>query len=247
MTDSPAPQARLFGVGTGPGDPDLLTVKAARLIETADVIAYFAKRGHDSHARRAVAARIPAAAIDLPLLYPVTTELDRKSAAYTAAIGGFFDDAAAAVAGHLDAGRRVVVLSEGDPLFYGSYMHIHHRLAGRYPTEVVAGVTAMSGCWSAAGVPICQGDDIVTVLPATLEAAELTRRLVDSEAAIIMKLGRHLPKVRQAIHDAGRLADATYVARGTMADSEIIPLAEIGATTAPYFALVLVAGWRDRP
>ena len=96
-------------------------------------------------------------------------------------------------------------------------------------------------------MPICQGDDIVTVLPATLEAAELIRRLADSEAAVIMKLGRHLPKVRQAIHDAGRLADATYVARGTMADSEIIPLAEIGATTAPYFALVLVAGWRDRP
>ena len=240
---------RLIGVGTGPGDPELLTIKAVRAIESADVIAYFAKEGrggNGSHARATACAHFRAGAEELALGYPVTTEAHRHDEAYRAAITGFYDDSARAVAAHLDAGRTVAVLSEGDPLFYGSYMHLHVRLATRYPTEVIAGVTGMSGCWSQAGVPITQGDDVLSVLPGTLSEEQLTRRLQEADAAVIMKVGRNLPKIRRALQAAGKLGQALYVERGTMEGGHCVPLEGRVETPAPYFAIVLVPGWEAR-
>jgi precorrin-2/cobalt-factor-2 C20-methyltransferase len=237
---------KLIGVGTGPGDPELLTLKAVRAIETADVVAYFAKQGNASNARRIVASLITGQ-IEEQLGYPVTTEIDRRHADYKSATNGFYDEAAGRIAAHLDAGRSVAVLSEGDPLFYGSYMHIHVRLAPRYPTEVVPGITAMSGCWSAAGLPLVQGDDILSVLPGTLDEADLVARLDNTDGAVIMKVGRNLPKIRRAIEAAGRLDSAIYVERGTMAEGLSMPLADKTDGVAPYFALILVPGWSTRP
>ena len=157
--------------------------------------------------RTIVEAHLRPDMIELPLLYPVTTEIDKDHDDYKSAIGDFYEQSAAAVAAHLAAGRTVAVLSEGDPLFYGSYMHLHVRLAHRFPTEVIPGVTAMSGCWSAAGMPIVQGDDVLSVLPGTLAEDELTRRLADTDAAVIMKVGRNLPKIRRAL--AGGRASST--------------------------------------
>ena len=234
---------RLIGVGVGPGDPELVTLKALRVLEDADVVAHFAKAGHPSHARAIVAAHLRAGTEELPLCYPVTTEIPKHDPAYRDTIRAFYDAAAAAIAKHLDAGRTVAVLSEGDPLFYGSYMHLHVRLGPRYPVEIVAGVTGMSGCWSAAGAPIAQGDDVFTVLPATLAQHDLERRLADCDAAVVMKLGRHLLKVRRALEKTGRLARAIYVERGTMANAAMMRLAEKKDDDAPYFAVVLVPGW----
>jgi len=238
---------KLIGVGVGPGDPELMTLKAARALASADVVAHFAKAGNASHSRTIAAAYIREGVIELPLLYPVTTKLPKCSNGYRNAIGDFYDDAAAKVAAHLDAGCVVAVICEGDPLFYGSYMHLHARLAARFSTEIVAGVTGMSGCWSAAGMPIAQGDDIFTVLPATLPESELARRLADADAAVVMKVGRHLPKLRRALQCSGRLDRAIYVERGTTADSVMIPLAAKRDDEAPYFAVVLVPGWEGRP
>jgi len=238
---------KLIGVGVGPGDPDLMTLKAARILGAADVVAFFAKTGHSSHARTIAAPHLRAGIVELPLHYPLTTELPSCSDAYRDALEAFYDDAATTIEGHLKAGRAVVVLSEGDPLFYGSYMHLHARLAGRYEAEIVAGVSGMSGCWSAAGLPIAQGDDVFTVLPATLPEAELARRLADADAAVVMKVGRHLPKLRRALACSGRLDRAIYVERGTMADARMLPLAAKPDDEAPYFAVVLVPGWEHRP
>ena len=166
-------KGRLVGVGTGPGDPELLTLKAARALAEADVVAHFAKRGNNSNARAIVEAQFRPGMTELPLLYPVTTEIDKDHDDYRSQITAFYEESAEKVAGHLEAGRMVAVLSEGDPLFYGSYMHLHVRLAPRYPTEVIPGVTAMSGCWSATGLPIVQGDDVLTVLPGTMSEFEL--------------------------------------------------------------------------
>jgi precorrin-2/cobalt-factor-2 C20-methyltransferase len=240
-------KGRLIGVGTGPGDPELMTLKAVRVLAQADVVAHFAKRGNASNARRTAERYFRPTAIELPLLYPVTAEIEKDHAEYRSAIEGFYAEAARAVAAHLEAGRTVAVLSEGDPLFYGSYMHLHVRLAGRYPTEVVPGVTAMSGCWSSAGLPIVQGDDILTVLPGTLGEAELVRRLRDTEAAVIMKVGRNLPKIRRALASSGRLDRAFYVERGTMEGARAMKLADKADDLAPYFAVVLVPGWENRP
>jgi precorrin-2/cobalt-factor-2 C20-methyltransferase len=236
----------LIGVGTGPGDPELLTIKAVRAIERADVVAYFSKQGNQSNAR-AIVADLLAGKAEEPLGYPVTTEIDRHHPDYKAQTEGFYAEASARVAAHLEAGRTVAVLSEGDPLFYGSYMHLHVRLAHLYSTEVVAGITAMSGCWSAAGLPLVQGDDILTVLPGTLDEVALRNRLSATDGAVIMKLGRNLPKVRRALEAAGRLDNAVYVERGTMANGHAIRLADKPDDAAPYFALVLVPGWITRP
>jgi precorrin-2/cobalt-factor-2 C20-methyltransferase len=241
------PTGRLIGVGTGPGDPELLTLKAVRALGEADVIAHFAKRGNNGNARAIIGAHLKPGIIELPLLYPVTTEIDKNHDDYRSAITGFYEESAQAVAEHLTAGRTVVVLSEGDPLFYGSYMHLHVRLSGKFPTEVIPGVTAMSGCWSQTGVPIVQGDDVLSVLPGTMAEFELTRRLSDTDAAVIMKVGRNLPKIRRALEAAGKLEQAIYVERGTMANTASTPLAEKADDAAPYFSIVLVPGWAGKP
>ena len=239
--------ARLIGVGVGPGDPELLTLKAMRALGEADVIAHFAKVGNPSHSRAIVAHHLRAGVVELPLCYPITTELPACSDGYRDAIRAFYDAAAAAIAAQLEAGRVVAVICEGDPLFYGSYMHVHARLAARFPTEIVAGITGMSGCWSAAGMPIAQGDDVFTVMPATLPEGELVRRLAEADAAVVMKVGRHLPKLRRALASCGRLPRAIYVERGTMAEEKMIPLSAKLDDEAPYFAVVLVPGWEERP
>ena len=238
---------KLIGVGVGPGDPELVTLKAARTLSEAEVAAFFAKRGEAGHARRIAAPYLRAGVAELPLIFPVTTEIPKCSAGYRDALGAFYDDAADRIARELEAGRNVVVLCEGDPLFYGSYMHVHARLAPRFSAEIVAGVTGMSGCWSAAAAPMAQGDDVFTVLPATLPEAELARRLSDADAAVVMKIGRHLPKLRRALQCSGRLHRALYVERGTMADAKMVPLAAKRDDEAPYFAIVLVPGWERRP
>ncbi len=235
--------ARLIGVGTGPGDPELLTLKAVRAIAEADVIACFAKAGRQSNARRIVAAHIAPRHIEERLDYPVTTEIVRSEPGYDTAIQGFFDDAAGRIAAHLSAGRTVAVLSEGDPMFYGSYMHLHVRLAPHFAAEIIPGVTAMSGCWSLAGVPIVQGDDVLSVLPGTLDEDALAARAGASEALVVMKIGRNLAKIRRALARAGRLDRAIYVERGTMEEGFAVALRDKPDDVAPYFSIVLVPGW----
>ncbi|MEW9617417.1 precorrin-2 C(20)-methyltransferase [Shinella sp. S4-D37] len=237
---------RLYGVGTGPGDPELLTLKAVRAIGEADVLAYFAKAGRAGNGRAIVEGLLKPGMAELPLYYPVTTEIDKEHDDYKRQITAFYDASAEAVAAHLAAGRTVAILSEGDPMFYGSYMHLHVRLADRFPTEVVPGITAMSGCWSLSGLPIVQGDDVLSVLPGTMGEEALSRRLIDTEAAVIMKVGRNLPKIRRALEKAGRLGEAIYVERGTMPASRSMRLSEKLDDSAPYFSLVLVPGWSDR-
>jgi precorrin-2/cobalt-factor-2 C20-methyltransferase len=238
---------RLIGVGVGPGDPELVTLKALRALGEADVIAHFAKAGRASHSRTIVARHLRQDVVEMPLLYPVTTELPKSSQAYCDAMRNFHDAAAARVAAQLDAGRVVAVICEGDPMFYGSYMHLHVRLSSRYPTQIVAGVSGMAGCWSAVGAPIAQGDDVFTVLPATLSESDLEHRLSDCDAAVVMKLGRHLPKIRRALDRAGCLHRAIYVERGTMENAVMMPLADKVDDEAPYFAVILVPGWEQRP
>lgn len=238
---------KLYGVGTGPGDPELLTLKAVRTIQSADVVAFFAKRGNASNARAIAAEYFVPGQVEEALDYPVTTEIHRHDGEYKSQIADFYDEAATRLAAHLDAGRSVAVLSEGDPLLYGSYMHLHVRLAPHYDSEVIAGITAMSGSWSHAGLPLVQGDDVLTVLPGTLDLPVLVRRLSDSEGAVIMKLGRNLPKVRTALAEAGKLDHAVYVERGTMTNGFSMKLTDKEDDSAPYFSLILVPGWSTRP
>ena len=246
MTAAP-PIGRLYGIGLGPGDPELLTVKAVRLLQAAPVVAFFAKAGRRGNARGIAEQWITASSEELPLYYPVTTELPFAEPAYIAALGGFYEQAAESIAVHLLGGRDVALLCEGDPFFYGSFMHLYIRLKDRFAVTVVPGVTGMSGCWTTAGAPITWGDDVLTVLPGTLPAAALTKRLRDSDAAVVMKLGSNFAKVCDAIRDAGLMERAIYVERGTMASEIVMPLKDHAGIEAPYFAMVLVPGNGRRP
>ncbi|RMD48845.1 MAG: precorrin-2 C(20)-methyltransferase [Alphaproteobacteria bacterium] len=230
---------RLWGVGLGPGDPELLTLKAHRVIRAADVVAYPALPHGDSLARRIAAAAdaIAPGSRELPITVPMTRERAPAQAAY--------DRAAEAIAAELAAGRRVVVLCEGDPFLYGSFMYLHARLAGRFAVEVIPGVTSVSAAAARAGRPLVARNEVLTLLPATLGDAALAARLAGAEAAAILKLGRHLPRLRALLERLGLAARTLYVERVSMAGAErILPLAE-APEAAPYFSLLLVSKGAD--
>ncbi|GGL18553.1 precorrin-2 C(20)-methyltransferase [Mangrovihabitans endophyticus] len=231
---------RLYGVGLGPGDPELVTVKAARLIGAADVIAYHAARHGRSNARAIAEPYLRAGQIEEPLIYPVTTEPTDHPDGYQGAIDEFYTASAARLAAHLDAGRDVVVLAEGDPFFYGSYMHMHKRLADRYPATVVPGVTSVSAAAAVLGRPLMERDEVLTVLPGTLTADDLAARLAATDSAAVMKLGRTFAPVREALDRAGRLDDAWYVERATTDRERTGRLADIDPDSVPYFSLALL-------
>lgn len=236
----------LYGVGLGPGDPELMTVKAARILARAPVVAWFAKRGRRGNARVILDAVLSEGAEEVPLHYPVTTEIPFTAPAYATVLGKFYTEAAEALALRLSAGRDVALVCEGDPLFYGSFMHLYVRLRERFPSEIVPAVTGMAGCWSAAGVPMAWGDDVMTIVPGTLAEDDLVRRFTDADAIVVMKLGRNLDKVRRALDRAGLLDRALYVERGTMPGERIERLAAFEGP-APYFSVVLVPGEGRRP
>lgn len=233
---------RLYGVGVGPGDPELMTLKAARLIGAADVVAFHAGRGKQSNARRIAADLIPSSAIEEVLEYPVTTGVADHPGGYAGAIANFYERSAQRLADHLAAGRNVVLLAEGDPLFYGSFMYMHDRLSARFHTEIVPGVPAFAAATAAAATPLVRQTDVLTVLPGTLPEPELARRLADTDGAIIMKLGRNFPAVRRALESAGRLEGAVYVERASTDAEAHHPVREVEPDTVPYFSLIVVPG-----
>lgn len=237
-------QGKVICIGLGPGDPDLMSVRAHRLLAGAKVVAYFRKAGRPGQARRMVEGLIPAGAEEWPMEYPVTTEIPFDDPAYNAALAPFYDRWAAQLAGGAAMGD-VVVLCEGDPFFYGSFMHLHSRLP-REMVEVVPGIPGMAGCWTATGRPITWGDDVLTVLPATLPQAELARRIADTDALVVMKIGRNLARLKAALAEAGRLSDAWLVEHGTMPAERVRRLEEV-EDAVPYFSIALVHGRGRRP
>ncbi|PRZ41728.1 precorrin-2 C20-methyltransferase/precorrin-3B C17-methyltransferase [Antricoccus suffuscus] len=233
---------RLYGIGVGPGDPELVTLKAARLIGAADVIAYHSGPMRKSIARDIVSSLVPDGALEELLAYPVTTGSSPHPGGYYGAINDFYDESADRLAVHLEAGRTVVVLAEGDPLFYGSFMYLHDRLSPRFECEVIPGVTSVSASTAAAAVPLVRHEDVLTVLPGTLPKPELARRLADTEGAVIMKLGRTFPAVVEALRESGRLGDAVYVERASKSQQRVLPVTEVDSASVPYFSMIVVPG-----
>ncbi|MCB2135270.1 MAG: precorrin-2 C(20)-methyltransferase [Rhodobacteraceae bacterium] len=236
---------KVICVGLGPGDPDLMSVRADRLVRGARHVAYFRKARRPGKAREIVQGILATGVTEHPMEYPVTTEIPFSDPEYNRLLAAFYDDWAARLA-DIAASDDIVVLCEGDPFFYGSFMHLHWRLRGRATVEVVPGITGMSGAWTATGQPITWGDDVLTVLMATLGEDELAARARDADALVIMKIGRNLPKLRRALDAAGRLDAAWLVEYATMAGQTVQRLIDAGDET-PYFAIVIVHGQGRRP
>ncbi len=243
-----APTAgRLYGVGVGPGDPELITIKAQRIVRSCPVVVHFAARGRRGNAWSIVEALVAPDQRVLRMDYPVTTEAVTK-AEYERVIDDFYDVASETIAEQLTHGHDVAVLCEGDPLFYGSYMYVHHRLATRFDSTVVPGVTSFSAASAAAGVPLVSLNEVLTVLPGVMPVDDLKAALVDVDAAVIIKVGRHLGDIRSAVDAAGLGEDAIYVERASWPDQRVLLLSEAADVRAPYFSLVLIPGrgLRDR-
>lgn len=237
----------VYGLGLGPGAADLMSVRADRLLRGASHVAYFRKAGRNGQARAIVEGLIPVGATEHPMEYPVTTEIPFSDPRYNEVLAAFYAESCTRLRMLAEAGEDVVVLCEGDPFFYGSFMHLYTRLTGVVPVEVVPGITGMSAAWTATGAPITWGDDILTVLPGTLPEDALVRGIAGADAVVVMKMGRHLPKLRRALARAGRAGQAWLVECAAMPGQKVTRLEDYPGETAPYFSIALVHGQGRRP
>lgn len=237
----------LYGVGLGPGDPDLMSVRADRLVRGAKHVAFFRKAGRKGQARQIVEGMIDAQAVEFPMEYPVTTEIPFDDPRYNEALSKFYAACTEHLFELLTSGEDVVVLCEGDPFFYGSFMHLFTRLKDRVKVEVVPAITGMSGAWTATGVPITWGDDVLTVLAGTLSEFDLTKRMAETDALVVMKIGRNIDKIRSALKAAGKYDDAWLVEYATMPKQTVSKLADVKDGITPYFAIIVVHGQGRRP
>jgi precorrin-2/cobalt-factor-2 C20-methyltransferase len=237
----------IHGVGLGPGDPDLMSVRAHRLLTNARHVAFFRKAGRQGQARKIIEGLLRPDVIEFAMEYPVTTEIPLSDPEYNNQLSSFYSDCAAHLRALAEAGEDVVVLSEGDPFYYGSFMHMYSRLRDHVPVQVVPAITGMSAAWTATGEPITWGDDILTVLMGTLSAEELTEQMKKTDALVVMKIGRNIDKIRTALKDAGKYDDAWLVEYASMPEQTVQKLSASQDRAVPYFSIVIVHGQGRRP
>jgi precorrin-2/cobalt-factor-2 C20-methyltransferase len=223
---------KLYGIGVGPGDPELMTLKAVRILAEVPVIAYPAPNSGESSARAIAQKFIPAERIEIAVRVPMRVGPVPLEA---------YQRAAKEIATHLDAGRDVAVLCEGDPFFYGSFMYLHDALADRFATTIVPGVSSLTACAAASGRPLVRRDDVLTIVPATLDDTAIEERLSQSHSAAIMKVGRHLTRLKALLEKLDLLKTAIYVSHATRGNERVVPLADLADSEAPYFSMILIS------
>lgn len=237
----------IYGLGLGPGDPDLMTVKADRLLRGARHVAFFRKAGRKGQARQIVNGMIPDGAVECPMEYPVTTEIPLSDPRYNEILSGFYAECTARLRALAESGEDVVVLCEGDPFFYGSFMHLYTRLKDHVPVEVVPAITGMSAAWTATGAPITWGDDVLSTVMGTLPEDEMVAHMTRSDALIVMKIGRNIDKVRAALCKVGKYDRAWLVEFAAMPGQTVQKLSEAEGKVTPYFSIIVVHGQGRRP
>lgn len=240
-------QGIIYGIGLGPGDPDLMSVKARRVLERVDHLAYFRKRGAKGHARSIAAAFMKKSVSEFAMEYPITTELPPNSAPYRESLAAFYNESAAHLRALSNQGHEVGILCEGDPFFYGSFMHLYERLKDSQPIEVIPAITGMSAAWTATGQPITWGDDVLTVLAGTLPEEDLCRHIKATDALVVMKIGGNFDKICQALKDAGKYERAWMVEFASMEGQRILKLSDVSEGRKPYFSIIVVHGEGRRP
>ncbi|MDP2580600.1 precorrin-2 C(20)-methyltransferase [Shimia thalassica] len=237
----------IYGVGLGPGDQELMSVKSDRLLRTGKHVAFFRKAGRKGQARQIVNGMLREDVIEFPMEYPVTTEIPLSDPRYNEILSAFYTEVTDHLIALAQSGEDVVVLCEGDPFFYGSFMHIYTRVKDHVPVEVVPAITGMSGAWTATGAPITWGDDVLTVLMGTLGEDKLVDHMAATDALVVMKIGTNFDKVVRALQTAGRYDDAWIVQFATMPKQTVTKLSEMTDKVTPYFSIIIVHGQGRRP
>lgn len=225
-------RGKLYGLGLGPGDPELITMKAHRIIRSARVIAYPAPDTGPSFARQIAERYLTPEQVEIPIVMPMRVERYPAQDVY--------DAAAKDISAHLDAGRDVAVLCEGDPFFFGSFMYLFERLEARYDVEIVPGVSSIMAGAAALKRPLTARNDILTVIPGPLDTETLRARIEASDAVAIMKVGRHFARIRDLIAEMGLTDRAGYLERVSLDNERVFPLADVLDDAAPYFSLILI-------
>lgn len=238
---------KIYGVGVGPGAVDLLSVRADKLVREAKYIAFFRKAGRAGHARQIASTLLSKDVIELAMEYPITTEIPLSDKRYSEVLSEFYKKYSNKIISLSQTGIDLVILCEGDPFFYGSFMHIYSRVKDKCPVEVVPAITGMSAAWTATDIPITWGDDILTVLMGTLDKTTLENQLQNTNAAIIMKIGRNLPKIKKALERTGRFYDAFIVEYAAMDKQTVQRLSDYNTENAPYFSIIILHGQGRRP
>jgi len=238
---------KIYGVGVGPGAVDLLSVRADKLVREAKYIAFFRKAGRAGHARQIASNLLSKDVIELAMEYPITTEIPLSDQRYSEVLSEFYKKYSNKIISLSQTGIDLVILCEGDPFFYGSFMHIYSRVKDKCPVEVVPAITGMSAAWTATDIPITWGDDILTVLMGTLDKTTLENQLQDTNAAIIMKIGHNLPKIKKALERTGRFYDAFIVEYAAMDKQTVQRLSDYNTENAPYFSIIILHGQGRRP
>lgn len=232
-------RGKLYGLGVGPGDPELITLKAHRILKSVGVIAYPAPDSGISFARKIVASYLDGDQKEIPIIVPMRVERFPAAEVY--------DRASLEISAELDAGKNVALLCEGDPFFYGSFMYVFERLAAKYSCEIVPGVSSMMAGAAAISRPLAARNDVLSVVPAPLCVDDLRMHLGRSDAIAIIKIGRHFKKVRSLIDEMGLMECAGYVERVTLSEERLLPLKDVGEDSAPYFSMILIyrgsEGW----
>ena len=247
MTETQQHNGIIYGVGLGPGAADLMSVRSDRLIRGAAHIAYFRKRGNPGQARQIVEGLLRADVVEWPMDYPVTTEIPLSDPRYNQLLAAFYQDWADRLSELASQQGEVIVLCEGDPFFYGSFMHLYERLRDRHKVDVVPGITGMSAAWTASGQPISWGDDKIAIVMGTSDEDELTASIEQADAIVVMKIGRHLGKIRRILTEAGHAERAVIVCYAASEKEEVIPLSDFPSDRLPYFSIILVHGRGRRP
>jgi len=224
--------ATLYGLGVGPGDPELMTLKAHRILCAAKIIAYPAPDTGPSFAREIVTGYIREDATEIPIIIPMRMQRFPAQEIY--------DEAATTIAHHLDHGEDVAVLCEGDPFFYGSFMYLYARLNAQYRVEIVPGVSSLMACAAEFGRPLAARNDVLTIIPAPLAAGQIKQQLETTDAAAIIKIGRHYDKIYSILDELGLLERAGYVERASLPNQKIARLSQTNIVKAPYFSMILV-------
>lgn len=240
MSETSQTPGELYGLGVGPGDPELVTMKAVRLLKKADIIAFPTAKASGGNAKRSIEPYLTETHQLLPLVYPVTAGPVADTTSYHNIMQKFYDDTAEEMANLLHSGKNIAIICAGDPFVFGSYMYWHARLAERFNTTVVPGISSILAAPVQLGKPLCHREDTVSILPATLSEDELIERLKNAGSAVIMKLGRTFPKVVRALEAAGQLDNAYYVERASMENERILPVREVSAGDVAYFSLIVI-------
>ena len=237
----------IYGVGVGPGDPDLLSLKAYKLIKSAKYVAYFKKKNKDGISYSIIKKYLKKNVVTVPMPYPITTELPFLSPEYNSMLSKFYDDCCDKILSIISTKNDIIVLCEGDPFFYGSFMHIHSRLKNKNKIEVVPGITGMSAAWTATNIPITWGDDTLTIIMATLEEEEIVKRIKNSDAILFMKIGSNFEKIRKILIYLSLFEKAFLIENASMLNQNVKKLAEVPSKSLPYFSIIIVHGNGRRP